>query len=99
MIPTSSSQRAGGDGGIPSWFHARRSRPAAPHHERWASSRTVHFKHHILLILSLALSCKACQAAPAITNDSRIISLALYDSGFFGGRDLFILSNGVALAR
>jgi hypothetical protein len=28
------NQRAGGDGGIPSRFHAQRSMPAAPHHER-----------------------------------------------------------------
>src|SRR5580765_8602826 len=27
-------QACWGDGGIPSWFHARRSRPATPLHER-----------------------------------------------------------------
>jgi hypothetical protein len=94
-----SNHRAGVDAGFPLFPAFGCPWTGTTQHGRWASSRTVHFKHHIFLILSLALSCEACQAAPAITNDSRIISLALYDSGFFGGRDLFILSNRVALAR
>jgi hypothetical protein len=60
----------------------------------------VHFKHHILAALALALVCGSGYSAPSRTNDVRITTLALYDGGtLWGGQELFILTNGICFTR
>jgi hypothetical protein len=60
----------------------------------------VNIKHHILTGLALALFCVSCQSASQKTNNTSIATLALYDGGtLWGGRELFILTNGVCVTR
>jgi hypothetical protein len=65
----SPNERDGGDGGIPRVFHADRARPAAPHHERWA---TLHLMKSRLFILLLSGCCFlfGCQREASIPSDS-----------------------------
>ena len=60
----------------------------------------MHLKHHIFAGLALALFCASCQFAPSKTNAAPITTLALYDGGtLWGGQELFILTDGVCVAR
>lgn len=54
--------------------------------------------HSVVLFLA-ALMSLSCSATPKQTSVTRVLDLALYDTGFFGGQQLFVLSNGVAFAR
>lgn len=57
-------------------------------------------KHHIVTGLALTLFCESCQSAPSKINAVPFATLALYDAGaLWGGRELFILTNGVCVTR
>jgi hypothetical protein len=62
--------------------------------------RTVRLKYNLLAGAALALFYVSCQSVSSKTNDAHIANLALYDGGtLWGGRELFILTNGVCVTR